>query len=81
MALGGQKAAALPGFHALSGCDSTGSLAGKGKLSFWKAFTNAPISTIEALAQVGSTAGLKADEMKLKDLFATFTKTIAKLQH
>ena len=35
-ALGSQKAAALPGFHALSGGDVTGRFAGKGKGSFWK---------------------------------------------
>ena len=68
MALGDQKAAALPGFHAPSGCDSTESLTGKGKLSFWKAFTNAPISTIEALAQLGSTAGLYQNDSKATTL-------------
>ena len=30
-ALGPMKAAALPGFHAISGCDNTGSFSGKGK--------------------------------------------------
>ena len=34
--LGAKKAAALPGFHALSGADVTGRFAGKGKATFWK---------------------------------------------
>ena len=54
MALGQSKAAALPGFHAISGCHCTRSLAGKGKLSFWKPFANAPETTISALTNLGS---------------------------
>ena len=38
MSLGALKSSALPAFHALSGCDTTGSLVGKGKLSYWKVF-------------------------------------------
>ena len=34
--LGSAKVAALPGLHALSGADVTGSFAGKGKLTWWK---------------------------------------------
>ena len=37
-ALGPQKAAALPGLHAMSGSDNTGSFARKGKHAFLKAF-------------------------------------------
>ena len=53
--LGPLKTAALPGFHALSGCDSTGCLVGKGKSSYWKAFTSAGDKTLAALASLGST--------------------------
>ena len=35
-ALGSTKVSALPGLHALSGADSRGSLAGKGKATWWK---------------------------------------------
>ena len=38
-ALGAEKAAALPGFHAFSGADVTGRFAGKGKLNCWKALS------------------------------------------
>ena len=37
-ALGRERAEALPGFHAFSGADNTGSFYGKGKLTCWKAF-------------------------------------------
>ena len=59
--LGQSKAAALPGYHAISGCDCTGSLAGKGKISFWKPFANAPETTISALTNLGS-AETQTDE-------------------
>ena len=39
--LGPAKAAALPGFHAFTGADITGSFAGKGKLQCWKIFNQA----------------------------------------
>ena len=40
-ALGSTKVAALPGLHALSGADITGSFAGKGKATWWKIFMRA----------------------------------------
>ena len=61
MSLGQSKAAALPEFHAISGCDCTGSLTGKGKLSFWEPFANAPETTISALTNLGS-AETQTDE-------------------
>ena len=54
MSLSQSKAAALPVFHAISGCDCTESLAKKGKLSFRKTFANAPETTISALTNLGS---------------------------
>lgn len=47
-------AKALPGFHALSGTDITGSFAGKGKLSFWKAFIKSDATIKNALTALGS---------------------------
>ena len=55
-ALGNLKASALPGFHELSGCDTTGSLKGKGKLSYWKVFESAGESAPVALSQLGCNA-------------------------
>lgn len=40
-ALGPLKASTLPGEHALSGADVTGSFAGKGKIKWSKAFNSA----------------------------------------
>ena len=52
-ALGPEKTAALPAFHAITGADNTGSLSGKGKVSCWKAFLEADDSVLNALAKLG----------------------------
>ena len=36
-AVGGRAATASPGFHACSGCDQTGTICGKTKISCWNA--------------------------------------------
>ena len=54
-ALGQSRASALPGLHAFSGADMTGSFAGKGKLTFWKVFKVADDDCIDALARLGRT--------------------------
>lgn len=48
------KIAALPELHALSGADNTGSFAGKGKATWWKAFQEADQDIITALANLGT---------------------------
>ena len=50
-ALGEIKFAALPAFHAISGADNTGSFAGKGKATWWKAFEKVPDDIITAMAE------------------------------
>ena len=50
------RIAALPGFHAWSGADVTGSFAEKGKLACWKAFLEADSVCTEALADLGGTS-------------------------
>ena len=47
------KAAALPGFHALTGADITGHIQGKGKPTCFKAFLKASDNLISALASLG----------------------------
>ena len=49
------RTAALPGFHAWSGADITGSFACKGKLGCWKAFLEADEDSVTALANLGTT--------------------------
>ena len=52
--LGPAKAAALPGFHAFTGADITGSFAGKGKLQCWKIFNQADQDVIQVFTDLGS---------------------------
>ena len=51
--LGTSKAAALPTFHALTGCDTTSAFFGKGKKSAWAVWQSFPDLTValQALAQ------------------------------
>lgn len=51
--LGPKMASALPGFHAFTGCDTTGRFAGKGKLTCWKALEKADQSVVEAFCNLG----------------------------
>ena len=60
-ALGSIKVAALPGLHALSGADITGSFAGKGKATWWKVFKEADEETITALTNLRKRAQPTAD--------------------
>ena len=53
-ALGPDRTAALPGFHALSGADNSGSYAGKGKQVCWKTFQEAGPEIITARADLGT---------------------------
>ena len=52
-ALGPAKAAALPGFHALTGADNTGHIRGKGKPTCFKVFLRAGVDVISAIAGLG----------------------------
>ena len=49
--LGEKVAAALPGFHCFTGCDTTGRFASKGKPTCWKIFCKAKTSILDALAE------------------------------
>ncbi len=51
--LGAGRAAALPGFHALTGSDTTGHIKGKGKSLCFKVFLKAGEDVICALAGLG----------------------------
>ncbi|KAK3753092.1 hypothetical protein QZH41_010830, partial [Actinostola sp. cb2023] len=53
--IGSAKTAALPALHALSGADNTGSFAGKGKATWWRAFQEADLGIITDLARLGTT--------------------------
>ena len=51
--LGPLKAAALPGFHCITGCDTCGQIHGKGKKSAFKIFCKSSTSILNALANLG----------------------------
>ena len=51
--LGTSKAAELPGFHCLTGCDTCGHIKGIGKKTAFKAFTEATPVELTALSQLG----------------------------
>ena len=53
VALGAERAAALPGFHALTGSDTTGRIKGKGKSTCFKVFVKADDDVITVLAGLG----------------------------
>ena len=59
--LGPQRAAALPGMHAISGADVTGSFSGKTKTAFWKRFMDANDRILQALSSLGRTFSLTDD--------------------
>jgi len=68
-ALGALKASALPGFHAFSWCDTTGSLIGKGKLTYWKAFVTSDDKTLHAFASLGTTETVSNDVASVLESF------------
>jgi hypothetical protein len=68
-ALGPSKAAALPGFHAFTGADITGSFAGKGKITCWKAFHTANEDILSAFADIGCTQRPSTDTFEALEMF------------
>ena len=61
--LGPSKIAALPGFHAFSGADTTGVFAGKGKLTCWKTFQSASADILSGFANLGKSDKPAAETM------------------
>ena len=63
--LGSVRIAALPGLHALSGADITGSFANKAKAKWWKAFIRADEDTITAaLTNLGTSGHPTTDTLQ-----------------
>lgn len=63
-ALGPEKAAALPAFHAFSGADTTGRFAGKGKLTCWQALTRCSIEVTHAFSAMGTSEELEDEHLR-----------------
>ena len=53
--IGSDMAAALPGFHNFTGCDTTGRFAGKGKLTCWNTLQKAGPRVLKAFELLGTT--------------------------
>ena len=68
-ALGDKKASALPAFHVLSGCNQTGSLCSKSKLSWWNALHKADDEIIEALGRLGNETTVMDSDLKVLERF------------
>ena len=65
----GPLASPLPGFHALTGCDQTGTFCGKSKVSCWKALKIADTTIIEALGNLGETQDLSNTDVRALEAF------------
>jgi len=76
-AVGDRVVAALPGFHAFSGCDQTGTICGKSKISCWNAFKKVDEQVLEAFARLGSSAHVEDGASKMLELYtAVSTKVV-----
>ena len=59
-ALGPNRATALPGFHTLTGCDTTGHIQNKSKSTYFAKFMKASDDILQALSSLG--VGNEPDE-------------------
>ena len=64
-----EQVSALPGFHAFSGCDQTGTFCGKPKLSCWNAFQNADAEVQRALGKLGTIEQLQESDYAALEQF------------
>ena len=60
-AVGEELVKALPGFHAFSGCDQTGTISGKSKVSCWNTLKKAERSVLDAFSSLGTTDTIPDD--------------------
>jgi len=64
--LGHDKAKALIGFHAFTGCDTTEKFRSKTKLKWWKMFEKSSATIVRAFSSLGKSENL--DEDTINDL-------------
>ena len=60
---------ALPGFHAFTGCDQTGTICGKSKILCWNTLKKADKQVLGAFASLGSSAQVTADVTDQLELY------------
>ena len=68
-ALGGHVVAALPGFHAFTSCDQTGTICGKSKISCWNTLKKADEHVLEKFLRLGSSVQVQDDVYTMLELF------------
>ncbi|KAG1680475.1 hypothetical protein GQR58_012395 [Nymphon striatum] len=68
-AIGENLAETLPGFHAFSGCDQTGTICGKSKVSCWNALRKAERPVLDAFSTLGSSTVISEDTYKMLERF------------
>ena len=78
--LGGAGIASLSALHAMSGCDTTGRFAGKGKTTWWKAFQVADKKIITALANLGTSENIGALEKFICQLCVPNTPVVSSVK-
>ena len=64
-----EQTSALPGFHAFSVCDQTGTFCGKTKLSCWNAFQKADAEVQRALGKLGTIEQLQETDYAALEQF------------
>ena len=75
VALGTERVTALPGFHALTGSDTTGHIKGKGKSSCFKVFMKADEDVTCALTGLGF--GVYPSPLVLKSIYVSCSITLS----
>ena len=60
-AVGEELVKALPGFHAFSGCDQTGTISGKSEVSYWNTLKKAERSVLDAFSSLRTTDTIQDD--------------------
>ena len=68
-ALGEDLVKALPGFHAFSGCDQTGTICGKSKVSCWNTLTKAKQPVLNAFSTLGSSTVISEYTQKMLESY------------
>ena len=68
-AIGPIIAESLLGFHALTGCDTTGNFTGKGKVTCWNTLKAARPNVIRVFGQLGKTNKLSQDTFDALEKF------------
>lgn len=61
--------AALPGFHAFTGCHQTGTISGKSEVSCWNTLKKAEQQVFEAFASLSSSVHIQDDVAMRQELY------------